>query len=43
MSKSHRHTEKHARKQPTMTPKERKRAKQLKKQREHEIVPFLPQ
>lgn len=43
MPKSHRHTEKHAKKQPTMTPKERKRARQLKKQREQENVPLIPQ
>ncbi len=42
MSKTHRHTEKHAKKAPTMTPKERRRAKQLKKQHEHEIVPLIP-
>lgn len=41
MSKSHTHSDKHAKKQPMMTPKEKKRMKQQKKRHEHEVAPPL--
>lgn len=41
MSKSHHHSDKATKKQPTLTPKERKRAKQIKKRQENEIAPPL--
>ncbi len=41
MSKIHHHSDRASRKQPTMTPKERKRARQIKKRQAHEGLPLL--